>query len=162
MHSLCKPGGMQVPGVPLVRILLTRRSQRVGDMVVKTIASTCATGGDELGRTERGGDGGAHVAAAGHEVGALRQEDRLDRRCDNGSWLQLAALPEQLLVLVAGERAFDEPHELVTLETKLTGHRRQVLGAAVGLAVAHHSVDARLDVRPRLMILAWMEVTQLP
>ena len=82
--------------------------------------------------------------------------------CDGGLLLELPALSEQLLVLVAGERALDEAHKLVALEAKLPGHRRQVRGATVDLAVAHHRVDARLDVRPRLTVLAWMEVTQLP
>ena len=41
---------------------------------------------------------------------------------------ELVVLSEQLLVLVAGKRAFDKMRELVALEAKLPGHRRQVLG----------------------------------
>jgi len=40
---------------------------------------------DELDRAERGGDGGVDVVVAGHEVGVLLQEDRLNRRATVGS-----------------------------------------------------------------------------
>ena len=44
-------------------------------------------------------------------------------------WLELAALSEQRLVLVAGKRTFHELHELVALEAKLPSHRRRLLGS---------------------------------
>jgi len=48
-----------------------------------------------------------------------------------------AAPSEPFLLLHSGRRAFHEMYELVALDTKLPGHRRQVLGPTVGLGVAH-------------------------